>query len=291
MFVDRARVIGSGQRPHHAPAHPAQRDQPDRGQHRARVRRRDPDRDDPVVRRARRSRSPRRGARSSTRPRRPGRRTLGAWWYIVPPAICIVLVVLSFTLVGCGARRRPQPAPAASADDRPGIPALDRAGHDAARPSTRRGPAGRLDPRRRRRSGRRRCDQHQPRRPGGRARGSAPRPAPVAAAQAGRPERAAARRRAPQDPFRAQDGDGAIKAVDGVSFTLDDGEALGIAGESGCGKTTTALSLVQILPVERDRSSRTAASSCWGSTSSPRSPRTPCDATAGARSRSSSRAR
>jgi peptide/nickel transport system ATP-binding protein len=41
---------------------------------------------------------------------------------------------------------------------------------------------------------------------------------------------------------------GSVKAVDGVSFTLDYGEALGIAGESGCGKTTTALSLVRILP-------------------------------------------
>ena len=39
-----------------------------------------------------------------------------------------------------------------------------------------------------------------------------------------------------------------VKAVDGVSFRLDDGEALGIAGESGCGKTTTALSLVRLLP-------------------------------------------
>jgi oligopeptide/dipeptide ABC transporter ATP-binding protein len=39
-----------------------------------------------------------------------------------------------------------------------------------------------------------------------------------------------------------------VKAVDGVSFRLDYGEALGIVGESGCGKTTTALSLVQILP-------------------------------------------
>jgi oligopeptide/dipeptide ABC transporter ATP-binding protein len=41
---------------------------------------------------------------------------------------------------------------------------------------------------------------------------------------------------------------GTLGAVDGVSFTLDDGEALGIAGESGCGKTTTALSLVRLLP-------------------------------------------
>ncbi|HEX9551024.1 MAG TPA: ABC transporter ATP-binding protein [Candidatus Limnocylindrales bacterium] len=39
-----------------------------------------------------------------------------------------------------------------------------------------------------------------------------------------------------------------VRAVDGVSFRLDAGEALGIAGESGCGKTTTALSLVRLLP-------------------------------------------
>jgi peptide/nickel transport system ATP-binding protein len=41
---------------------------------------------------------------------------------------------------------------------------------------------------------------------------------------------------------------GSVKAVDGVSFRLDYGEALGIAGESGCGKTTTALSLLRLLP-------------------------------------------
>ena len=41
---------------------------------------------------------------------------------------------------------------------------------------------------------------------------------------------------------------GWVKAVDGVSFRLNDGEALGLAGESGCGKTSTALSLVKILP-------------------------------------------
>jgi oligopeptide/dipeptide ABC transporter ATP-binding protein len=41
---------------------------------------------------------------------------------------------------------------------------------------------------------------------------------------------------------------GTVHAVDGVSFRLDAGEALGIAGESGCGKTTTALSLIRLLP-------------------------------------------
>ena len=46
--------------------------------------------------------------------------------------------------------------------------------------------------------------------------------------------------------FRLRDG--WVKAVDGVSFGLADGEALGLAGESACGKTTTALSLMQLLP-------------------------------------------
>jgi peptide/nickel transport system ATP-binding protein len=41
---------------------------------------------------------------------------------------------------------------------------------------------------------------------------------------------------------------GWVRAVDDVTFKLDHGEALGLAGESGCGKTTTALSLVRLLP-------------------------------------------
>jgi oligopeptide/dipeptide ABC transporter ATP-binding protein len=39
-----------------------------------------------------------------------------------------------------------------------------------------------------------------------------------------------------------------VKAVDGVSFRLRQGEALGIVGESGCGKTMTALSLLRLVP-------------------------------------------
>jgi oligopeptide/dipeptide ABC transporter ATP-binding protein len=43
-------------------------------------------------------------------------------------------------------------------------------------------------------------------------------------------------------------GSRVIKAVDGVSFPLNDGETLGLVGESGCGKTTTCLSIVGLLP-------------------------------------------
>lgn len=41
--------------------------------------------------------------------------------------------------------------------------------------------------------------------------------------------------------------DGIVKAVDGVSFTLDKGKILGIVGESGCGKSITSLSIMRLL--------------------------------------------
>lgn len=41
---------------------------------------------------------------------------------------------------------------------------------------------------------------------------------------------------------------GRMLAVDGVSFDLNQGEVLGIVGESGCGKTVTALSLLRLVP-------------------------------------------
>jgi ABC-type dipeptide/oligopeptide/nickel transport system ATPase component len=41
---------------------------------------------------------------------------------------------------------------------------------------------------------------------------------------------------------------GVVRAVDGVSFTLREGETLGLVGESGCGKTMTGLSVLRLLP-------------------------------------------
>ncbi|MBB81693.1 MAG: hypothetical protein CMN02_12030, partial [Roseibacillus sp.] len=41
---------------------------------------------------------------------------------------------------------------------------------------------------------------------------------------------------------------GLLKAVDGVSFSVDRGQTLGIVGESGCGKSVTAMSLISLLP-------------------------------------------
>ena len=47
--------------------------------------------------------------------------------------------------------------------------------------------------------------------------------------------------------------DGEVRAVDGVSFDIEDGKTVGLVGESGCGKSVTALSIVQLLPKSTGR--------------------------------------
>jgi len=42
--------------------------------------------------------------------------------------------------------------------------------------------------------------------------------------------------------------DGVVKAVNGISFHVDEGETLGIVGESGCGKSVSVLSVMRLIP-------------------------------------------
>ena len=41
---------------------------------------------------------------------------------------------------------------------------------------------------------------------------------------------------------------GSVKAIDGVSFTIDPGQTLGLVGESGCGKTTVGRTILRLIP-------------------------------------------
>ena len=47
--------------------------------------------------------------------------------------------------------------------------------------------------------------------------------------------------------------DGVVRAVDGVDLAIDGGETLGLVGESGCGKTVTALSVLKLIPMPPGR--------------------------------------
>ena len=45
-----------------------------------------------------------------------------------------------------------------------------------------------------------------------------------------------------------QTREGVVHAVNGVSFNLQEGETLGVVGESGCGKSVTMLSMLRLIP-------------------------------------------
>ena len=47
--------------------------------------------------------------------------------------------------------------------------------------------------------------------------------------------------------------DGVVHAVNGVSYSLDKGETLGVVGESGCGKSAHALSMMRLIPMPPGR--------------------------------------
>ncbi len=48
---------------------------------------------------------------------------------------------------------------------------------------------------------------------------------------------------------------GIVRALEDVSFSIEEGEVLGLVGETGCGKSVTALSVMGLVPVLSERSS------------------------------------
>ena len=47
--------------------------------------------------------------------------------------------------------------------------------------------------------------------------------------------------------------DGMVRAVDGVDLVIDRGETLGVVGESGCGKTVTAMTVLKLIQMPPGR--------------------------------------
>ena len=99
-FVERARALGAERQLHHQDPHPPQHAAADLRQHGPDRRRGDPLRG-----------GARRSSASATRPRSRGERcsrtrfssgapSAGAWWYVVPPGLCITLLVLAVSLLG-----------------------------------------------------------------------------------------------------------------------------------------------------------------------------------------------
>ena len=65
-----------------------------------------------------------------------------------------------------------------------------------------------------------------------------------------------------------------VSAVNGISLTLDEGTTLGLVGETGAGKTTTALGIMRLVPDPPERSP--AARSSTAARTSSRSPSARC---------------
>lgn len=53
--------------------------------------------------------------------------------------------------------------------------------------------------------------------------------------------------------------DGSIHAVNGINLSLEEGDTLGLVGETGAGKTTTALGILRLIPNPPGKSSRAAS--------------------------------
>jgi peptide/nickel transport system permease protein len=143
----------------------------------------------------------------------------GAWWALLPPGFAIVWVVLGTTLLGTALEDALNPRLKRHHLEAPGS---DVAIADPPRASARPGPAVAT-------------------------------PAPL---EIGPPVATMSPRRDEGAPIlRVRDlaiefdtPAGPLRAVDGVSFDLRRGETLGLVGESGCGKTTTVLGILRLLP-------------------------------------------
>jgi oligopeptide/dipeptide ABC transporter ATP-binding protein len=140
----------------------------------------------------------------------------GAWWALLPPGFAIVWVVLATTLLGTALEDALNPR-------------LKR--HHLEAPGSDVAPDRPIAPT---------SDLPLPVR-------ASPSPATVSASDAAGVEGAPILRvRDLAIEFDAPGGP--LRAVDGVSFDLRRGETLGLVGESGCGKTTTVLGLLRLLP-------------------------------------------
>ena len=164
----------------------------------------------------------------------------GAWWLVLWPSLALFLVMLLGVFVGEGLRDAFDPRPVSSLDREPRrAPArgagargarAQRQGEDATRPS-----------------------------PGEASPPPAEVSSPVSAASvseaASFPSTQVVDRNAGETVLQIDDlrvsfdtAQGELRAVDGVSLTLRRGETLGLVGESGCGKSVTAMSVLRLVP-------------------------------------------